>query len=142
MEEENRRRSDLELDRGREAGHVLAVGGGEVRGPPLADLDQLLADLVLRRRHVTEERRVPVPHDHRALELADALERLRGLRADGDVAEADELVDALALELLQHRVQRQAVSVDVRDQPEAHVGVILAELAAGGERDRPGAAAA
>jgi len=48
------------------------------------------------------------------------LERLSGLRGDSHVPEADDLVDLLTLEAREHPVQRQSVSVDVRDQTNAH----------------------
>ena len=113
--------AELELEPRREALHELAVRGREELRPPLADLDEFPPDLVLRHRHVAQEGRVPVPHDDRATELADSGERLRGLRADDDVPEADELLDSLVLELAQDRVERDAVSVDVRDQSDAHL---------------------
>jgi hypothetical protein len=88
--------------------------------PPRRGLDEHRCDLVLGFGHVAEEGRVPVAHDQGAVELTDTRQRLRGLRADRNVSEADDLVDVLALELGKHSLERRAVAVDVRDQADAH----------------------
>ena len=105
----------------RERADEVLVAVAEKARPPLGRLDELEADLVVHLGHAVQEARVPVAHDHGAPELADPGQRLVRLGADGDVAETDELVDpAGALDVLEHRVQRDAIAVDVGDQPDAH----------------------
>ena len=43
------------------------------------------------------------------------------LRAEADVAEADDAVDLLLLEVGEDGVEREQVAVDVRDEADAHV---------------------
>ena len=93
---------------------------GQLPGPPFAHLDELAPDLVLLSREAVDEVRIPVPEDDRAPELAHAFERLGRLRADGDVPEAQDLVHALARDLLQHGVERGQIAVDVGDEREPH----------------------
>ena len=97
-----------------------AVAVGELVGPECVDLVQDRGDLVLRRRRrrPLDEPGVPVAHDDGTAEPLHPGERLTRLRAGGDVAEADEPVDLLPLELRQHRLERDQVAMDVRDQPD------------------------
>ena len=109
--------------RGRlEAPHELTVLVGEELRPPLAGVDELLSDLVLRLGHSLEEAGVPVAHHVPATELADSGKRLGWLRANGDVTETDDLVDVRFCDLGEDRVEREPVAVDVGDERYAHVG--------------------
>ena len=117
-----------------EAPHELTVLVGEELRPPFAGVHELLSDLVLRLGHSLEKAGVPVAHHGQAVELADSGQGLGGLRTDGDVAEADDLVQILFLELGDDRVEREAVAVDVRDETDAH-GVTLGSAA--GTSDEP-----
>ena len=112
--------AQLDLHAGLEVRHVVPVLLGKLLRPPRADLRQALCELVLGRREAAEEVRVPVAHHDRATERLHALERLRRLRPDRDVAEAEEAVDIVVLELGEDGVQREAVAVDVRDQRDPH----------------------
>ena len=60
---------------------------------------------------------VPVPLDDRTAERENAGERLRRLRADGDVAEADEAVELLALELGEDGLEGEQVAVESEMTP-------------------------
>ena len=68
--------------------------------------------------NAADEIRVPVAQHDRAAELAHAVERLRRLRPDGDVAEAEDLVHAFLLDLREHRLERGQVTVDVAEERE------------------------
>jgi hypothetical protein len=64
---------------------------------------------------------VRVAHDCRTVELAQELEAFGRLRpALRVVAEADDAVDVLLAEVGEHRAERDAVAVDVREQGDAH----------------------
>src|SRR5256885_103128 len=63
---------------------------------------------------------VPVAHARRAAELPQSLERLHRLRADGDITQADDLVDVFPVEVGEHVVECSQVAVDVRDQGQPH----------------------
>jgi len=119
MEEEHFEAVEVDGERRREAPHELTVLVREELRPPLAGVDELLPDLVLRLGHSLEKAGVPVAHHVQTAELADAGQRLGRLRADGDVAETDDLVEILFLELGNDRVEREAVAVDVRDETDA-----------------------
>src|SRR5439155_9342202 len=88
--------------------------------PPLGELDEHLADLILGLGHLAEERGVPIPHDRATAQLTDTGQRLARLRADGDVPEADDLIDVFAFELAEDCIEREPVAVDVSDQAETH----------------------
>ena len=98
-----------------EAAHRREVLGGELRHPELPDLDEPLADLVVRGRDAVAEPLVPVPLDDGTAERQNAGQRLGRLRADGDVAQADETVELLALELGEDGLEREQVAVRIRD---------------------------
>src|SRR5205823_1371317 len=53
-------------------------------------------------------------------EAPQQFDRLRRHRTRADVAAADDEVDVLALDLLEHRFQRGQVAVDVRDDRHPH----------------------
>ena len=77
---------------------------------------------IVGRREAVDRPGVPVAEDHRAAELADALEALVRLRPEADVAQADDAVDLVALEVGEDGVERKEVAVDVRDEADAHAG--------------------
>jgi len=119
MEEEHFEAVEVDGERRREAPHELTVLVGEELRPPFAGVHELLADLVLGLGHSLEKAGVPVAHDGQAVELSDSGQGLGGLRPDGDIAKADDLVQILFLELGDDRVEREAVAVDVRDETDA-----------------------
>jgi hypothetical protein len=84
------------------------------------NLVQELRELVVCGGKLADEGGVPVAHHDRAAERAHAGERLRRLGPHGDVAEADELLHALPLELAQDGLERRQVPVEVGDQPQPH----------------------
>ena len=94
--------------------------GQELR-PPAADLVEHDPDRVVGRREAVDRPRVPVAEDDRAAELPDAVEALVRLRPEADVAEADDPVDLLLLEVGEDGVEREQVAVDVRDEADAHL---------------------
>src|SRR5262249_30373002 len=120
----NRGRSvpELEVVRTHERAHVVEIVRAELVGPETPEPPQLHRDLVTAggRRRLIEEEGVPVAHDHGTAELADARERLDRLWTDGDIAETDDPVDTLALELGERRVEREEVPVNVGDERDAH----------------------
>src|SRR5512132_111214 len=92
----------------------------ELRLRPLRVLDLRLREL-FRTRIEGEEEMVGVAHHRRTVELAQELEAFGRLRAAlCVVAEADDSVDVLLLEVGQHCAERDAVPVDVREQGDAH----------------------
>ena len=109
--------AEVEVDRRREGLQHRQLVGGELCLPELADLEEPLADLVLGRRDALAEPRLPVALHDGTVERQDPRERLGRLRADGEVAEADEAVEVLMLELGEDGVERQQVAVRVRDTP-------------------------
>lgn len=83
---------------------------------PFAHVELLLVRR-FRARVGVEDERVGVAEDRRALELLHELHDLPRLAAAlHRVAEADELIDRIALEVGQHRLERDRVAVDVRNQ--------------------------
>ena len=67
-----------------------------------------------------EQERVRVAEHRLAAERREAVERLRGLRAAlHDVAEADELLHAEPLDVVEHGTKGDVVSVLVGDEREA-----------------------
>ncbi len=76
------------------------------RRPPGADLVEHDPDRVVGRREAVDRPAVPVAEDHRAPELLDARQAFVCLRAETDVAEADDPVEVLLLEVGEHRLQR------------------------------------
>ena len=88
----------------------------DLRERPFANGELTLA-LRLRARVGVEQERVRVAEHDRATELAQSVHDLRRLGAALDrVAEADDTVDGIAVEIREHRVERDAVPVDVGDE--------------------------
>jgi hypothetical protein len=68
-----------------------------------------------------EHERVRVPQHYGTPELGDPLGALERLRAALErVPQTDELVDGPALEVLEHRLERHEVAVDVREDRGQH----------------------
>jgi hypothetical protein len=72
---------------------------------------------LFRARRLVEDECVCVAEHRRTAELSHERDDVRGLAAAlHRVAEADDLVDRVALEVGEHRFERDRVAVDVRDQ--------------------------
>ena len=88
----------------------------ELLARPLADGEQSLGRRFLAGVRVEHEG-VRVAEHNRAVEPAEERDDLGGLGAALDrVAEADDLIDRSALEVLQHRPERDRVAVHVGDE--------------------------
>ena len=98
--------------------------GTELCGRPGARVDEHLRELPVDLRLVAEHACVPVPHDRRAAKGTQAFDRLDRLRADSDVAETDDSVDAIAVEIGEHLVERGQVAVNVCDQGQPHPPIL------------------
>ena len=76
-----------------------------------------------------DEPGVGVPAHRCNSPLSNSVNHLARLRAEhGEVAEADDLIDAGAIELGQYRVEREQIPVDVGYEPDAHCGCHLDRL--------------
>lgn len=114
--------------------------GAEPFTCPRRDFVESTRFLAVSRRYALEQPPFSVAAESRAAELAQALDGFVWLRPAGrDVAEADDLLDLLTYQVVEDRLERDAVSVDVADEDEAaRIGLL------GGCRSIPpgGAAAA
>ena len=122
MDAEDGGAADGDLDRGRQAPEVVPLVVAELRRPPFALLAELVARRRRQRRDAVDEPGVPVAEDDGAADLPDPPHGLDRVRPGRDVAQADELVDAGAVELGENGVQRERVAVEVGDEAEAHPG--------------------
>ena len=96
----------------------------DLRERPFAHGELALGRLFFARVRVEQERVGVAEHDG-AGELAQQRDDLRRLGAALDhVAEADDLVDRIALEVREHRLERDGVPVDVGDQRGADVASV------------------
>ena len=105
---------------GSERLEVREPAGAELRARPLAHGEQSLGRLLLAGLRIEHEGVRVAEHD-RAVESAqrcDDLGRL-GAALDG-VAETDDLIDRLALEVGDHRLERDRVAVHVGDERGPH----------------------
>src|SRR3954454_17495490 len=89
--------AEVEVERRDERRDELVILRREETGPPRADLIEHRSQRVVRRREAVLRPRVPVPEDDGATESADNRKALVSLGAEADIAEADDLIDALAL---------------------------------------------
>src|SRR5205823_11771558 len=104
-----------------EGADLVEVRGPELRQRPLADLEELLGDRLGRVGRHFEQQRVRVAEHRLAAERRETVERLRGLGATLHyVAEADELVHAEPLDVLERGTEGDVVRVLVREEREPH----------------------
>ena len=117
----------LDLDRRLEAAEELEPFRAELLLRPAGRLEQPFLSLLVLDRLVAEiegqEEIVRVPEDARAVELAqqlDAFERLRpALR---DVAQADDQVDVMLLQIGERRTEGDRIAVHVGKECDSHPG--------------------
>ncbi len=68
-----------------------------------------------------EQELVRVPEDARTLQLLEQLDALHGLRPTlGDVAQRDDQIDVLPLDIGERGTESDGVSVHVRDERDTH----------------------
>jgi hypothetical protein len=104
----------------RQAGEVLEVVATERRPRPGDDLAEPARLVTASRRQPVEQPALSVAAHAAAVALAEAGDHRLWLRpAGGNVAEADDLVDAPARQLSEDSVESDAVAVDVADQRQA-----------------------
>ena len=121
---EDRSAVEIELDTGRKGGEEGLLRLAELRCRPVALVAQLRPRFTGQMGRALEEPAVPVSDHHGAVERLQPLDRRPGLRSCGNVAEADEPVDARLLEILEDGLEGEPVAVEVGDQPETHGGTI------------------
>ena len=107
------------LDRRRERADICPVIIGELCHAPSGDraVNRVCGGVGWWR----EQPCIGVAHHDRTASCAQPCNHRAGLRAErGDIAEADQFVDALAFEFRKHGVERDAVAVNVGDQSDVH----------------------
>ena len=117
----------LDLDRRLEAAEELEPRRAELLARPERGLEQPFLSLSFLDRLVAEiegqEEVVRVPIDARAVELAEQLDAFERLRpALRDVAQADDQVDVVLLQIGERRTKGDCIAVHVGKECDSHPG--------------------
>ena len=104
-----------------EGANLLELRGAQPRQRPFAHLEEPLRDRFRRVGGHVEQQRVRIAEHRLAAEGGEAVEGLRRLRATlRDIAEADDLLHAEPLDVLEHGTEGDVVRVLIGDERESH----------------------